>query len=56
MVQPASEFNFRVSERGITFVVAEGGLWCLAARKTVVARLQEALAAEIADNNVIVML
>ena len=54
--QPASEFHIRVSERGITFVEADGGMWRLAARKTVVARLQEALAAEIADNNVIVML
>ena len=37
----------RVSERGITFVEADGGMWKLAARKTVRDYLAEKLAPEI---------
>lgn len=45
--QPASQFLIRVSERGITFVEADGGMWKLAARKTVRDYLAEKLAPEI---------
>ena len=45
--QPVSQFLIRVSERGITFVEADGGMWKVAARKTVRDYLAEKLSAEI---------
>ena len=45
--QPASQFLIRVSERGIRFVEADGGMWKLAARRTVKDYLTEKLAKEI---------
>ena len=45
--QPVSQFLIRVSERGITFAEADGGMWKLAARKTVRDYLAEKLSAEI---------
>lgn len=45
--QPSSQFLIRVSERGITFVEADGGMWKLAARRTVKDYLTEKLAKEI---------
>lgn len=54
--QPASEFCIRVSERGIRFIEADGGMWKLKARQNVKAWLEERLADEIKDKLVIVML
>lgn len=54
--QPASEFHIRISERGIRFIEADGGMWKLAARKTIAEYLNNSLANEIADGNVVVML
>jgi hypothetical protein len=41
--QPESEIHIRVSERGIKFVEADGGMWKLAARRTIAAYLREKL-------------
>ena len=41
--QPESTFLIRVSERGITFTEADGGMWKLKARETVKAYLEDAL-------------
>jgi hypothetical protein len=54
--QPLSEFHIRISERGIRFIEADGGMWKLDARKTIVAYLCEALAGLIDDGAVFVML
>ena len=54
--QPASQFLIRVSERGITFAEADGGMWKLAARKTVRDYLKEKLSAEIDKGLVAVVL
>ncbi len=54
--QPVSQFLIRVSERGITFVEADGGMWKLAARKTVRDYLAEKLSAEIGKGLVAVAL
>ena len=54
--QPASDFLIRIGERGITFIEADGGMWKLAARKTVKAYLEAALEAEIQNGEVVVML
>lgn len=52
--QPESPFLIRVSERAITFVEADGGMWKLAAKKTAAAFLANALADEISAGQVIV--
>lgn len=52
--QPESPFLIRVSERAITFVEADGGMWRLAARETVKAYLCAALEEDIARGQVIV--
>jgi hypothetical protein len=54
--QPASEFHIRISERGIRFIEADGGMWKLEARKTIAKYFGENLEAEIADGRVVVML
>lgn len=54
--QPSSPFLIRVSERGISFVEADGGMWKLAARKTIKAFLEEQLQQEVGEGSVIVAL
>lgn len=54
--QPASEFHIRISERGIRFIEADGGMWKLAARKSIVEYLGENLSNEIAKGHVVVMI
>ncbi len=54
--QPEGLFLIRIDERGITFTEADGGMWKLAARRTVKAYFEGALAEPIADGRVIVML
>lgn len=54
--QPASQFLIRVSDRGISFIEADGGMWKLAARETIKAYLEEAFAAEIQEGAVVVAL
>lgn len=54
--QPASDFLIRVNERGILFTEADGGMWRLAARKTIKEYFEEAFSAEIQDGSVVVML
>lgn len=54
--QPASQFLIRVSDRGISFIEADGGMWKLTARETIKAYLEEAFAAEIRDGVVVVAL
>lgn len=56
VTQPEGLFLIRIDERGITFVEADGGMWKLEARRTVAEYLKEALAAEIDDGSVLVML
>ena len=56
VTQPEGLFLIRIDERGITFTEADGGMWKLEARKTVVAYLKEALAEEIEAGTVKVML
>lgn len=56
VLQPEGLFLIRIDERGITFTEADGGMWRLEARKTVAAYLKDALAAEIENGNVKVML
>ena len=51
--QPEGLFLIRISEKGITFTEADGGMWKLTARKTVAAYLEEAFKDL---DNVIVML
>lgn len=54
--QPTSEFLIRINERNITFIEADGGMWKLAARKTVKQYLDQALEAEIQSGSVVVVL
>lgn len=54
--QPESTFLIRVSERGISFTEADGGMWKLKARETVKAFLAERLAKEIEAGQVFVAL
>lgn len=54
--QPASQFLIRVSERGITFVEADGGMWRLEARKSIVQYLSNELEPEVSAGTVVVML
>lgn len=54
--QPASQFLIRISERGISFTEADGGMWKLAARKTVKEYLEAALESEIAAGKVAIAL
>jgi hypothetical protein len=52
--QPESEFHIRVSERGIKFVEADGGMWKLTARRTVAEYLTQELSEAIDTGQVIV--
>lgn len=54
--QPDSMFLIRISERGISFIEADGGMWKLRAREIVKGYLEERLAAEIDDGAVVVAL
>ncbi len=54
--QPESIFLIRVSDRGISFIEADGGMWKLKARETVKAFLEKALAKEIEKGTVYVAL
>lgn len=54
--QPEGLFLLRIDERGITFTEADGGMWKLAARRTVAEYLRSNLAAAIEDNSLVVML
>lgn len=54
--QPASKFLIRVNERGITFIEADGGMWKMAARKTIAEHLEKALETEIEAGRIVVML
>lgn len=54
--QPASDFLIRLSDRYISFIEADGGMWKLAARKAIKAYLEENLADLIADGRVVVAL
>jgi len=52
--QPESSFLIRVSERAISFVEADGGMWRLSARRTVQSYLCATLEEEIATGKVVV--
>lgn len=54
--QPDGLFLIRIDERGITFTEADGGMWKLAARKTIKAYLEEALKDMIEHGYVVVMM
>ncbi len=54
--QPASEYLIRISDRGISFIEADGGMWKLKARQTVKEYFDKALASEIQDGSIVVAL
>jgi len=54
--QPESEFHIRISEKGIRFIEADGGMWKLAARNTVVEYLCTNLEDEVKSGQVVIML
>jgi hypothetical protein len=54
--QPASQFLIRINEHGISFIEADGGMWKLAARKTIKEYFDKALENEISNGTVIVAL
>lgn len=54
--QPEGLFLIRIDERGITFTEADGGMWKLAARKTIKAYLEAALKDDIDVGRVVVMM
>ena len=54
--QPASEYLIRISDRGISFIEADGGMWKLKARQTVKEYFDKALATEIQDGGIVVAL
>ena len=54
--QPESTFLIRISDRGISFIEADGGMWRLTARNTIKAFLEENLAAEIESGKLVVAL
>lgn len=56
VAQPESIFLIRVSDRGISFIEADGGMWRLAARETVKKFLEEKLSKEIEDDAVFIAL
>ncbi|MDY3984840.1 hypothetical protein [Dysosmobacter sp.] len=56
MEQPESIFLIRVSDRGISFIEADGGMWKLAARETIKAFLEERLSQEVTEGSVIIAL
>ena len=54
--QPDSMFLIRISERGISFIEADGGMWKLRAREIIKEYLEERLDPEIDDGAVVVAL
>lgn len=54
--QPESEFLIRISERGITFIEADGGMWKLHARSIVKAFLEAELEEEVESGKVVITL
>lgn len=54
--QPEGLFLIRIDERGITFTEADGGMWKLEARRTVLQYLQERLREQIEAGRVVAML
>ena len=54
--QPESPFLIRVSERGISFTEADGGMWKLKARETIKAFLEERLQQEVSTGAVVIAL
>ena len=56
MEQPKSIFLIRLSERGISFTEADGGMWKLKAWETVKSFLEEHLSQEVSEGSVIVAL
>lgn len=54
--QPESPFLIRVSERGISFTEADGGMWKLKARETIKAFLEERLQQEVSTSVVVIAL
>lgn len=54
--QPEGLFLIRISERGITFTEADGGMWKLTARKTIKAFLEEQLRPEVDSGKIVVMM
>ena len=54
--QPASEFHIRISERGIRFIEADGGMWKLTARRSIVDYIKEHLDDAVGEGRVVVML
>ena len=54
--QPESIFLIRVSDRGISFIEADGGMWKLAARETIKRLLEERMQQEVSEGSVIIAL
>lgn len=54
--QPESTFLIRVSERGISFTEADGGMWKLTARETIKKFLEEKLSDEIEGGSIYIAL
>ena len=54
VMQPASEFHIRITERGIRFIAADGNMWKLAARRVVAEFLNAELEEMIADGKVFI--
>ena len=54
--QPESIFLIRVSDRGISFIEADGGMWKLTARETIKTFLEERLSQEVTEGSVIIAL
>lgn len=54
--QPESRFLIRVTERGIKFVEADGGMWKLTARQTIKEYLEKALEKEVGAGTVVIAL
>lgn len=54
--QPESIFLIRISERGISFIEADGGMWKLSARETIKKFLEERLQQEVSEGSVVIAL
>lgn len=54
--QPESIFLIRVSDRGISFIEADGGMWKLTAREIIKKFLEEQLQQEVGEGSVIIAL
>lgn len=54
--QPESIFLIRVSDRGISFIEADGGMWKLTARETIKKFLEEQLQQEVSEGSVVIAL